>query len=61
MRRTVEAFCYACFLNLLQNLRGSIPAWELLVHIWLGISIWRFAGALGGWILGIFTWTWGMD
>jgi len=48
-------------LNLLQNLRGSIPAWELLVHIWLGISIWRFAGALGRWILGIFTWTWGMD
>ena len=42
-------------INLLFNLRWSIPAWVLLIlHYAVGISIVYFWIALGAWIFGIF-------
>ena len=46
-------------INLLLNLRRSIPAWILLaLHFWLGISIWWFVGGLAFWILSVWAEMW---
>lgn len=61
MRRTKisGSFLVCLLVNLLLNLRWSIPAWILLaLHIWLDISIWWFVGALGFWILRILVDMW---
>ena len=61
MRKTKRAGSFfACLLiNLLFNLEWSIPAWILLVlHLWLGISIWWFIGGLGLWVLRILAGMW---
>ena len=52
-------FLICLAINLLLNLRWSIPAWVLLgLHFWFGISLWWFIGALGAWILGNVFWMW---
>ncbi len=61
MRRTGRGGSFlACLLiNMLLNLEWGIPALVLLVlHLWLGISIWWFIGALGFWILSILSGMW---
>ena len=46
-------------INLLLNLRRSIPAWSLLaLHFWLDISIWWFVGGLAFWILSVWAEMW---
>lgn len=40
--------CYA--VNLLFNLEWTIPAWLLLaLHVWCGVSMWWFVGAILLW------------
>ena len=46
-------------INLLLNLKWSIPAWILLgLHFWLGISLWWFVGGLAFWVLSILADMW---
>lgn len=50
-------FLISLLLNILLNFEGVIPAAVLLVlHFWLGISIWWSAAALALWLLGIILW-----
>ena len=61
MRRSKRGggFLLGLIINLLLNLEWSIPAWILLgLHIWLGISIWWFVGAIGCWILSTLSIMW---
>ncbi len=61
MRRTVRSgsFWLCLILNLLLNLEWSIPAIAALVlHYWLGISIWWFIGGLGLWLLRVLAGMW---
>ena len=54
MRRTRRSgsFLLCLLINLLLDLRWSIPAWILLaLHFWLEISVWWFIGGLAFWIL----------
>lgn len=54
MRRTHRGGSrFLCFLiNLLLNLDRTLPAWiALALHLFLGISIWWFWGALGLWVI----------
>ena len=45
-------FWVCLLLNMLLNLEWSIPAWVLLgLHVWAGVRLRWFAGALGFWIL----------
>ena len=51
--------CLWMLINLLLNLKRSIPAWILLaLHFWLDISIWWFVGGLALWILSIWLEMW---
>ena len=59
MRKTKRngSFFLCLLINMLLNIEGIIPAVILLVlHFWLGISIWWAAFALGAWIVGIIVW-----
>ena len=61
MRRTRRSgsFLLCLLINMLLNLEWSIPSWILLgLHIWLGISIWWFVGALLLWILRLLLGMW---
>jgi len=61
MRHTKRSgsFLLCLLINLLLNLEWSLPAWAALVlHLWLGISIWWFIGGLGFWILRILFGMW---
>lgn len=56
MKRTIN-YLITLFVNLLLNLKWSIPAWILLMlHIYLGWSILLFWIALGLWILNSIFW-----
>ena len=64
MRRTKRtgSFFLCLLINLLLNLEWSIPAWVLLgLHLWLGISIWWFIGAMAFWIASILAGMWVMS
>ena len=59
MRQTKRSgnFLLCLLINMLLNLEGLIPAGILLLlHFWLGWSIWWAALALGLWILGLILW-----
>ncbi|MDD6203699.1 MAG: hypothetical protein PUC05_01705 [Firmicutes bacterium] len=59
MRRTKRSgsFLLCLFINMLLNLEGLIPAALLLVmHFWLGWSVWWAVLALGLWIAGLILW-----
>lgn len=59
MRRTKRggSFWLCLLVNMLLNLERTIPAWILLVlHFWLGWSIWWFVLALALWIVDILFW-----
>ncbi|MGN0114104.1 MAG: hypothetical protein ACI396_02130 [Acutalibacteraceae bacterium] len=59
MRRTKRSgsFLLCLLINTLLNLEGLIPAAILLVlHFWLGLSIWWAVLAVGLWIIGIIIW-----
>ena len=60
IRRFNKGGFFLCMLiNLLLNLEWSVPAWILLVlHFWLGISIWWFIGGLFFWFLAIMVKMW---
>lgn len=51
------SFWLCLLVNMALNLEWTIPAWILLVlHFWLGWSIWWFVLALGLWIVDILFW-----
>ena len=59
MRRTKRggSFWLCLLVNMVLNLEWTIPAWILLVlHFWLGWSIWWFVLALVLWIGDILFW-----
>lgn len=59
MRRTKRggSFWLCLLVNMALNLEWTIPAWILLVlHFWLGWSIWWFVLALVLWIVDILFW-----
>lgn len=59
MRRTRRYGSFlVCFLvNLLLNLKWSIPAWILLaLHVWLRIRVLWFVLALAAWMLSVVAW-----
>jgi len=59
MRRTKRggSFWLCLLVNMVLNLEWTIPAWILLVlHFWLGWSIWWFVLALVLWIVDILFW-----
>lgn len=59
MRKTRRkgSFLLCLLVNMLLNLEGLIPAAILLVlHFWLGLSIWWAVLAVGLWIIGIIIW-----
>lgn len=59
MRRTKRGgSVWLCLLvNMALNLEWTIPAWILLVlHFWLGWSIWWFVLALALWFINILFW-----
>ncbi len=61
MRRTRRSgsFFVCLLINLLLNLEWVIPALVLLLlHGWLGISIWWFAGSMCLWILSVLAGMW---
>jgi hypothetical protein len=61
MRRTKRSggFILCLLVNLILNWEWSIPAWVLLgLHVWLGISLWWFAGGLGLWLLSVLAGMW---
>lgn len=66
MRRTKRSgsFILCLLVNMLLNPEWSIPAWILLgLHVWRGINLWWFAGAVAVWIarllLGMWLVSWG--
>ena len=68
MRRTKRtgSFLLCLLINLVLNPEWSLPAWILLaLHLWLGISIGWFIGALALWLarilLGMWLMGWAMD
>ena len=61
MRKTKRSgsFLLCLLINLLLNLEWSIPGLILLMlHGWLGISLWWSIGALGLWILRVLAGMW---
>ena len=59
MRRTKRggSFWLCLLVNMALNLEWTIPAWILLVlHFWLGWSIWWFVLALALWFINILFW-----
>ncbi len=59
MRKRNGGFFLCLLVNLLLNLRWSLPSLILLaLHFWLEISLWWAAGTFGLWILGILADMW---